>query len=92
MSIIELRGINKDSSLVYLLLGEDKGAKDEFLQLLKKKVFKTEDSRNLNVSFFYGDRALAEDIIENLTTFSFFSDPLILVCTCTVNLVQQRLN
>ncbi len=64
---------------VYLLLGEDKGAKDEFIQLLKKKVFKTEDSRNVNVSFFYGDKALTEDIIENLATFSFFSDDKLIV-------------
>jgi DNA polymerase-3 subunit delta len=64
---------------VYLLLGEDKGAKDEFLQLLKKKVFRTEDSRNVNVSFFYGDKALTEDIIENLATFSFFLDDKLIV-------------
>jgi DNA polymerase-3 subunit delta len=59
---------------VYLLLGEDRGAKDEFVQLLKKFLFKSEDSRNVNVSYFYGDKTLTEDIIENLTTFSFFSD------------------
>ena len=42
---------------VYMLLGEDRGAKDEFIQVLKNIVFKSDDSRNVNVSFFYGDKA-----------------------------------
>jgi DNA polymerase-3 subunit delta len=64
---------------VYLLLGEDRGAKDEFIQLLKKIVFKNDDSRNINISFFYGDRSLTEDIVENLSTFSFFSDDRLII-------------
>lgn len=63
----------------YMFLGEDRGAKDDFIQILKKKIFKSEDGRNINVSIFYGDEASAEEIIENLTTFSFFSDKKLII-------------
>jgi len=58
---------------VYLLLGEDIGAKDEFLQQLQKSLFNETDEKMVNVSVFYGDEAVSEEIIENLSTFSFFS-------------------
>ncbi|MCK4803094.1 MAG: DNA polymerase III subunit delta [Spirochaetes bacterium] len=63
----------------YMLLGEDRGAKDEFLQNLKTNIFKSEDGRKNNVSIFYGDEASTEEIIENLATFSFFSDKKLII-------------
>jgi len=57
----------------YLLLGEDKGGKDEFVNILKKQIFSKEDENTLNVYVYYGDETSIDNIVESLRTFSFFS-------------------
>ncbi len=64
---------------VYLLLGEDIGAKEEFIRKLQDTLFKSEDERSVNTSVFHGDSAATEDIVENLTTFSFFHDNKLII-------------
>jgi DNA polymerase III delta subunit len=59
---------------VYMLLGEDIGAKEEFIRQLQDTLFKAEDEKRVNTTVFHGDVAGAEDVVENLTTFSFFHD------------------
>ncbi len=64
---------------VYLLLGEDTGSKDDFIGRLQAHLFKGDDKENVNISVYYGDEAAADDIIQNLSTFSFFMEKKLVV-------------
>ena len=64
---------------VYLLLGEDTGSKDDFIRGLQAHLFKGDDKENVNISVYYGDEAATDDIIQNLSTFSFFMEKKLVV-------------
>ena len=55
---------------VYLLLGEDRGAKDEFLQLLKKKIYKTEDLIDRDDVFFAATGVSSGNLLRGVRYFS----------------------
>ena len=59
---------------VYILLGEDSGAKEEFIRLLFNKLFgdKSREEQDLSTAVFYGDDAQIPTVIENANTYSFF--------------------
>jgi len=70
---------------VYLLLGEDEGAKNEFISLLKEKLFtdKNDVDSDVDISVYHGDETGSETIVETLTTSSFFSGKrLVIVREC----------
>jgi DNA polymerase III delta subunit len=68
---------------VYLLLGEDQSAKEEFLSKLRSAQFGGVKAEQEDVSVFHGDDANAGEILETLATFSFFSSrKLVIVRNC----------
>lgn len=64
---------------VYMLLGEDREGKDEFITELKNGLFKDEEDAHVATSVYFGDEADASDILETLKTFSFFSSKKLVV-------------
>jgi DNA polymerase III delta subunit len=67
----------------YLLLGEDQGAKEEFLSKLRAVHFGGAEQEQEDVSVFHGDEADAGEILGTLATFSFFSSKkLVVVRNC----------
>jgi hypothetical protein len=58
---------------VYLLLGEDRGSKEEVVEAVKKSLFKSMEETAAGSSIFYGDEAPVYEIIEALSTSSIFS-------------------
>jgi DNA polymerase-3 subunit delta len=64
---------------VYLLLGEDRGGKDEFMQTLRSKLFKSEEESSLNTTVYYADDAEPKEIVENIRTYSIFSSKKLIV-------------
>jgi DNA polymerase-3 subunit delta len=68
---------------VYLLLGEDQVAKEEFLSKLRAVHFGGAKAEQEDVSVFHGDEADAGQVLETLATFSFFSNKkLVVVRNC----------
>jgi len=70
---------------VYLLLGEDEGAKNEFVLQLEEKLFrnKNEIDAGLDISLYHGDETESKTVVETLTTSSFFSGKrLVIVREC----------
>ena len=59
---------------VYLLLGEDRGAKQEVVDALKKTLFGNEEDVETGSSVFFGDEAEVHEILETVATSSIFSD------------------
>ncbi len=59
---------------VYTLLGEDEGAKEEFIEQLQSRLYRPESDPSVSTTVYHGDEALTEEIVETLSTFSFFSD------------------
>jgi DNA polymerase-3 subunit delta len=59
---------------VYLLLGEDRGAKDIFLDVLKNVFFSAEEQGSRDISVYYGGEASTEEILENIRTYSIFGE------------------
>jgi DNA polymerase-3 subunit delta len=66
-------------SPVYLLLGEDSGGKDEFMQRLKSNLFKSDEESSLNTTVYYGGDAEPREIIENIRTYSIFSSKKLII-------------
>jgi DNA polymerase III delta subunit len=66
-------------SPVYLLLGEDGGGKDEFIQTLRAKLFKSDEESSLNTTVYYADDAEPKEIIENMRTYSIFSSKKLII-------------
>jgi DNA polymerase-3 subunit delta len=64
---------------VYLLLGEDRGGKDEFMQTLRSKLFKSEEESSLNTTVYYADDAEPKEIVENIRTYSIFSSKKLII-------------
>jgi DNA polymerase III delta subunit len=66
---------------LYLLLGEDTGTKNEFIQLLKKRLFAgsgragegASEQADLGTHVYFGDEAGPDQVVETLRTSSFFS-------------------
>ncbi len=59
---------------VYLLLGEERGGKEEFIRHLQRRLScDSTDRRSMNTTVYHGDDAIPEEIVENLNTYSFFS-------------------
>jgi DNA polymerase-3 subunit delta len=68
---------------LYLLLGEDEGAKSEFLDLLKRTLFGGEgrdpegavfrETVSQGTTLYYGDEADPGAVVETLRTYSFFT-------------------
>jgi DNA polymerase-3 subunit delta len=58
---------------LYLLLGEEEAAKNEFIDSLHRLLFRDADERTLGSTTYYGDDADAASIVERLGTYSFFS-------------------
>jgi DNA polymerase III delta subunit len=58
---------------VYLLLGEDRGAKEEVVSELKLYLFNSEEEKESGISVFFGDEASVHDVVESLATASIFS-------------------
>lgn len=58
----------------YLLLGEDRGAKEEVISALKEHLFGDEEQKESGSSVFFGDEASVYEIVETLATSSIFSD------------------
>jgi DNA polymerase III delta subunit len=58
---------------VYLLLGEDRGSKEEVVEAVKKSLFTSREETAAGSSIFYGDEAPVYEIIEALSTSSIFS-------------------
>lgn len=58
---------------LYLLLGEDRGAKEELIAALKKHLFSGEEESESGISVFFGDEASIHEIVESLKTPSIFS-------------------
>lgn len=56
---------------VYLLLGEDRGGKDEFIRFIREFIHE--------YIIYFGDEAIIEEIIETLATFSIFSDRKLII-------------
>jgi DNA polymerase III delta subunit len=61
---------------VYLLLGEDRGAKDEFIDSLRFALFEEEPG---DVTVFYGDEAGVGAVLEAVSTYSFLSNRKLVV-------------
>jgi DNA polymerase III delta subunit len=67
----------------YLLMGEDQGAKEEFLSKLRAVHSGGEEAGQEDVSVFHGDEANAGQVLQALATFSFFSSKkLVVVRNC----------
>jgi len=66
---------------VYLLLGDEKGRKDEFIQSLEQRLFGgiENNEKKLGTTIFYGDEADTAEIVENVTTYSFFTEKKIIL-------------
>jgi DNA polymerase-3 subunit delta len=64
---------------VYLLLGEDRGGKDAFLELLQKRVSVSDGNQYLDKSVYFGSETSTEKIVEELKTYSIFSDKKIVI-------------
>jgi DNA polymerase III delta subunit len=65
---------------VYILLGEETGAKEEFIHSIIESVFGSKkDEQNLGTTVFYGDSVDAVSIIESANTRSFFSEKQVIV-------------
>ena len=58
----------------YLLLGEDRGAKEEVISALKEHLFGDEEQKGSGSSVFFGDEASVYEIVETLATSSIFSN------------------
>ncbi|MBN2322854.1 MAG: DNA polymerase III subunit delta [Spirochaetes bacterium] len=58
---------------VYLLLGEDRGSKEEVVQSVKKSLFKNSEESTAGSSVFYGDETPVYAIVEALGASSMFS-------------------
>ena len=55
---------------VYLLLGEDRGSKEEVIAALKGVLFKSPEEITSGATVFYGDEAPVHEIVESLHTSS----------------------
>jgi DNA polymerase-3 subunit delta len=64
---------------VYLLLGEDRGGKDAFLELLEKSVSVYEERPHLDKSIYFGSETSTEKIVEELKTYSIFLDKKLVI-------------
>ena len=64
---------------VYILLGEDEGAKEEFIEQLRSRLYGPKGDSAVSTAFYHGDEALTEEIVETLSTFSFFSEKRLVV-------------
>ncbi len=66
---------------VYILLGEDSGAKEEFIRSLIGRLFghKKREEQDLNTAVFYGDDTLITTVIEDANTYSFLSDTRVIL-------------
>jgi DNA polymerase-3 subunit delta len=64
---------------IYILLGEDEGAKEEFIEQLRSRLYGREGDSAVSTAFYHGDEALTEEIVETLSTFSFFSEKRLVV-------------
>jgi len=75
----------------YLLMGEEEGSKGEFITMLQRQLFKDDNEKALNFTLYHGDEAETEQIIENLTTFSFFSPKKLIVVKKFDRLMSMKL-
>ncbi len=64
---------------VYLLLGEDRGSKEEVIRAVKKYLFKSGEETASGSTVFYGDEAPVYAIVETLKTSSIFSEKRLVV-------------
>jgi DNA polymerase-3 subunit delta len=64
---------------VYLLLGEDNGGKDSFLDRLAERVLHGKGEGGLDKTVFYGSDAQVQRVIEELGTFSMFLEKKLVV-------------
>ncbi len=81
MKTQELIGELKSGKLfpVYLLLGEDRGGKDAFLELLEKRVSVYEERPHIDKSVYFGSETSTEKIVEELKTYSIFLDKKLVI-------------
>lgn len=69
-----LKDINNNKiSPLYLLISEENYFKDKIIAALKKKLF-GESEASLNFYYFYAEDSSAQDILQQASTYSFFSD------------------
>jgi DNA polymerase III delta subunit len=70
---------SRDAHPVYLLLGENRGDKMDFVDELRAKVLSGSSDPSLAVTVFHGDDTPPEKIVENLRTYSFFTEERIVI-------------
>jgi DNA polymerase-3 subunit delta len=64
---------------VYLLLGEDNGGKNSFLDRLAERTHYGKEGRGLDKTVFFGSDAQVQHVIEELRTFSMFLEKKLVV-------------
>ncbi len=64
---------------VYSLLGEDEGAKEEFIAQLKSQLYGPISDSTVSTTVYHGDEALTEEIVGTLSTYSFFSEKRLVI-------------
>jgi DNA polymerase-3 subunit delta len=64
---------------VYLLLGENRGEKMDFVEALKEAALPSREDASLALTVFFGDEVAPERILENLRTYSFFAEKRVVI-------------
>jgi DNA polymerase-3 subunit delta len=81
---ISSRALNKELQSgkiypVYLLLGEDRGAKDSFINRLEKRVIPQGTNSAEAKTVFYAGETASGEILESLNTYSIFSNKRLII-------------